>query len=76
MEKFSFEELLYIVSGIIFLASLGVALGFAGYYVISDIILFFSILWTLSIFLFMRYMEKKDENKDLSENSENEEQDI
>ncbi|QGA55410.1 hypothetical protein GFS03_12945 [Sulfolobus sp. E5-1-F] len=60
MEKPDFEELVYIVSGVIFLASLGIGLEIVGDYVIGDIMLFLSILWALSIFLFMRYVERKD----------------
>ncbi|QXJ27705.1 hypothetical protein [Saccharolobus shibatae] len=66
MEKPDFEEILYIVSGVIFLASLGVGLEVIGDYVIGDIMLFLSILWALSIFLFMRYVERKD-SKDSEE---------
>ncbi|WP_338602604.1 hypothetical protein V6M85_02555 [Sulfolobus tengchongensis] len=69
MDKPDFEELLYIVSGVIFLALLGIALEFVGDYVIGDIMLIFSVLWALSIFLFMRYIERKDEKG----NDENEE---
>ena len=59
MGRPDFDELLYIVSGVIFLATLGVALAFVGQYVIGDLIVILSVIWALSIFYFMKYVEKK-----------------
>ncbi|MEM0293527.1 MAG: hypothetical protein QXF93_02805 [Saccharolobus sp.] len=47
----------------IFLATLGVALAFAGQYVIGDLIVILSVIWALSIFYFMKYVEKKDNDE-------------
>lgn len=67
MDKPDFDELLLIVSGVIFLAALGVALEVVGEYLIGDIMVILSVLWALSIFLFMKYISKKDQESESKE---------
>ncbi|AOL15722.1 hypothetical protein BFU36_02110 [Sulfolobus sp. A20] len=63
MDKPDFEETLYIVSGIIFLAALGIALEFIGQYLLGDLMVIISVLWALFILILMKYIEKKDDEK-------------
>lgn len=55
-----FDEALLIVSGVIFLTVLGIGLLLIGNYSIGSLMLVISAIWIISIYLFMGYIEKKD----------------
>jgi len=62
-----FDQLLFGLAGVIFLEGLGIALDVVGQYAIGSVLIVIATVWILSIYFFMKYIEKKD-----SENEENE----
>lgn len=58
--QMDFDEALLIVSGVIFLTVLGIGLLLIGNYSIGSLMLVISAIWIISIYLFMGYIEKKD----------------
>ncbi|MCY0860569.1 MAG: hypothetical protein OWQ54_09080 [Sulfolobaceae archaeon] len=53
-----FEETLYVVSGVILLALVGIGLIILGDYTIGDIVLLLSIIWGVFIYYFLDYVSK------------------